>query len=92
MDFIEYVECPFCGFDHMEFSGGDHGSYAEYWFEMYCPICGFARWTDGKDPDLADVEWAKEKVKELTPEEVEQITDLFKEDGVPLVKKFRENI
>ncbi len=82
-------ECPYCGFQEIIVRTGNHYNYAQYYFEIFCPICGFARWTDGKDPENADMDWAKRKLKEMSPEEIAQVIASSEEDGLSLAERYR---
>ncbi len=78
-------ECPYCGFEAMSASSCDAQD-----FEMACPICGYAKWTEEKIPDHHDVEFAKRKLAEMRAEEKRKFAELFYEDGIPLVSRLKQ--
>lgn len=76
--------CPYCGFEEMIVS-----SYDSLYFEIACPICGYAVWTEGKIPDDSDVETAKHKLSEMNVREKQKAIELYYEDRIPLIARLK---
>ena len=90
-DHSDLGECPFCEFEEMRMYYGFR-NYAYYYMEMFCPLCGFARWTDGKDPEKEDVELAKRLRKQIDLRRLRKAIEVLWEDqNIILVNKYREN-
>jgi hypothetical protein len=80
------VQCPYCGFDEMPVSSCDTN-----YFEMGCPICGYARWTEEKVPDNYDVKLAKHKLVGMSTEEKQKAAELYYEDKIALVSRLKKS-
>ena len=80
-----FEECPYCGFEKMLVS-----SYRDIYFEVICPICGYARWTDEKIPNAEDVELAKRTISEMKVEEIENVVESYHEENVPLIARLKD--
>ncbi len=66
-----FEQCPYCGFENMLVS-----SYSGIYFDVICPICGYARWTEEKIPQAEDVELAKRTLRAMSAEEKENVIEL----------------
>ena len=65
-------------------------SYRNIYFEVICPICGYARWTDEKIPNAEDVELAKRTISEMKVEEIENVIESYHEENVPLIARLKD--
>jgi uncharacterized Zn finger protein (UPF0148 family) len=75
-------QCPQCGFEDMMVS-----SYNGVYFEVACPICGYARWTEEKVPDNHDIELAKQALGKMDNKEKQEVVELYENDYIPLVAR-----
>jgi len=75
-------QCLYCGFEEMVVS-----SYNSLYFEVSCPICGYARWTEEKVPDNHDIELAKHALDEMDDKEKQETVELYWDDRISLVAR-----
>ena len=76
--------CPHCGFKGMIVS-----SYNDIYFDAYCMVCGYERWTDEKIPDVEDVELAKRIISRMSDEEIEEMIESYESGDAPLVTRLK---
>lgn len=75
-------QCSYCGFEEMIVS-----SYNSLYFEVTCPICGYAKWTEERVPDNHDIELAKRELAEMGAEEKQKAMEQYCEDNIPLIAR-----
>lgn len=77
--------CPYCDFDKVPVS-----SYDCIHFEVMCPICGYARWTEEKVPDNYGIELAKQTLDKMGDKEKQRALDQYEDDHIPLIARQKE--
>lgn len=75
-------QCPYCNFEGMLVSSNGGRK-----FDVICPICGYATWTEEKTPSLEDVELARQTISAMSADEIEEAIESFYEFELPLVTR-----
>ncbi|MFQ6113823.1 MAG: hypothetical protein ACE5NG_07000, partial [bacterium] len=77
--------CPYCGFENMLIS-----SNGSTYFDVICPICGYARWTEEKIPKTVNIELATRILRKMSTEEKENVIESYYEENIPLIARLKD--